>query len=343
MPKIESSTRLTPFEIAREALGHVGRFNTPPTPSVYEVWYRYVEGVDDIIANLSYAVEDANAVSADMLDQLHRQYCLEFDDTKEQLNDTLASEMSSLQTILEAQMTAGRNFGNEIDAACDSLSSAPPSAEAISKCAEKMLDTNNAMQENVQQLQVKLQESQAKVDALQNELSSSQKAVMTDPLTGLGNRRHFDHHMARSLSPSEPNDQGIFLLIVDLDHFKYINDTFGHDCGDKVIRYVAEQLTRMCPDCPISRLGGDEFAIILSNNDYIEAKDQAAKIRHYFASTPLKFSASGQDLGKMKLSIGGARRRQNDDATSWFIRADKLLYQAKNSGRNNVMLEHLHH
>ncbi|EMI40553.1 GGDEF domain-containing protein [Rhodopirellula sp. SWK7] len=336
----KTAKRNSPFEIAREALGHVGKFQTPPTPSVYEVWYRYVEGVDDIIANLSHAVEDVNAVSVDMLEQLHKQYCVHIEDTNTDLSENLASEMTSLQSILESQMNAGKQLGSELDEACVTLQETPATAQSIAECAQKMLTSSNTMQDQIRNLQTQLQASQSKVEALQTELNESRAAVMTDPLTNLGNRRHFDLHIRQSLLLARTESRYSFLLLVDLDHFKHINDTFGHDCGDKVIMYVASQLTHLCPDSPISRLGGDEFAIILRSDDYAEATDTAAEIRQYFASTPLKLSGSGEDLGKIELSIGGARLRKNDDGQSWFVRADKLLYQAKNAGRNSVMLEH---
>ncbi|MFG0256250.1 MAG: diguanylate cyclase [Rhodopirellula sp. JB053] len=335
-----TTKRTSPFEIAREALGHVGKFQTPPTPSVYEVWYRYVEGVDDIIANLSHAVEDVNAVSVDMLEQLHKQYCVHIEDTNTDLSDNLASEMTSLQSILESQMDAGKQFGSELDEACTSLQDAPATPESVAECAQRLLSSNNTMQDQIRQLQTQLQASQSKVQALQEELNESRTAVMTDPLTNLGNRRHFDVNVRQSLMLARTENQHSYLLLVDLDHFKSINDTFGHDCGDKVIMYVASQLTHLCPTAPISRLGGDEFAIILRTDDYSEATDVAAEIRQYFASTPLKLSGSNEDLGKIDVSLGGSRLRDNDDHETWFVRADKLLYEAKNAGRNSVMLEH---
>ncbi len=335
------SKRPSPFEIAREALGHVGKFQTPPTPSVYEVWYRYVEGVDDIISNLSHAVENVNAVSVDMLEQLHKQYCVHIEDAREEVSDNLSSEIASLQSVIENQLNVGRRFGSEIDEACVSLRDETPTAQSVADCAKKMLSSNEAMQQQVQQLHEQLQASRSKVEYLQSELSESQKTIMTDPLTGLGNRRHFDLHVRRALLSIKSNGAASFLMLLDLDQFKYINDTFGHDSGDKVITHVATHLADLCSHAEVSRLGGDEFAIILPVDDYAEATDLAAEIRLYFASTPLKLIATGQDIGKVKVSIGGARVRNDDDAASWFIRADKLLYQAKSTGGNSVMLEHM--
>lgn len=333
--------QVSPFEIAKRALGHVGRFQTPPTPSVYEVWYRYVEGFDDIIANLSHAVEHVNAVSVQMLDQLHQQYCVANDPSGQITADQLISEMTSMQTVVDDQIQAGQTFGNSISEACDSLKQDSPSLEIVASCAKRMLTSNAIMQKQIQQLHSQLQASQEKVQTLQHELIESQRASLTDPMTGLGNRRHFEIGVRKSLMSHDRHERRTFLFIIDIDHFKTINDSFGHESGDKVIQYVASQISRQCPNASISRIGGDEFAIILDVEDHQTAGNTASEIRKFFASTPLKLSGSGQDLGNVKLSIGAACLRTDDDEKTWFVRADKLLYQAKDGGRNNAVVEHL--
>lgn len=337
--RTEPKSDVSPFEIAKQALGHVGRFQTPPTPSVYEVWYRYVEGVDDIIANLSHAVEDVNSVTVDMLDQLHKQYCVP-SETSSQMTEQLIGEMTSLQAVVDDQIQAGQTFGNSISEACDSLEQENPSLEVVAACAKSMLVTNTAMQRQIKRLNQQLQASQEKVQILQHELVDSQRATMTDPMTGLGNRRHFEIGIRRALAATDRDCRNTFLFVIDVDHFKTINDTYGHDSGDKVIKYVASQIARHCPQGSISRIGGDEFTIIVDVADYQDANDIASELRKFFASTPLKLNTSGHDLGNVKLSIGAACLRIEDDEKSWFVRADQLLYQAKNGGRNNAVVEH---
>lgn len=332
--------QVSPFEIAKQALGHVGRFQTPPTPSVYEVWYRYVEGIDDITVNLSHAVENVNSVSVDMLDQLHKQYCTPSDIDGERVADELIGEMNSLRTAVDDQIQAGQEFGQSIDDACGSLNQETPSLEVVEKCAKNLLLSNAAMQQHIQSLTQQLEASQAKVQDLQNDLIESQRATMTDPMTGLGNRRHFEIGIRKSLSVKDRKKRKTFLFVIDIDHFKAVNDNFGHESGDKVIMYVAAQLTRHCPDASISRIGGDEFAIICDVEEHGQANDIASEIRRFFASTPLTIGASGQELGNVKISIGAASLREDDDEKTWFVRADKLLYQAKDGGRNNAVVEH---
>lgn len=337
---INRNSGVSPFQIAKQALGHIGRFQTPPTPSVYEVWYRYVEGVDDIIANLSHAVEDANSVSVDMLDQLHRQYCVPVETNGTQVTEELISEMTSLQAVVEDQIQAGESFGESISEACDSLEQENPSQEIVTACAKTMLVNNSAMQQQIKLLNEQLQASQERVQILQHELIDSQRATMTDPMTGLGNRRHFEIGLGQAISATDRDQRNTFLFVIDVDHFKTINDTYGHESGDKVIKFVASQIARQCPHGSISRIGGDEFAIIVDVADQQDANDIASELRKFFASTPLKFNASGDDLGNVKLSIGGACLRAGDDEKSWFVRADTLLYQAKDGGRNNAVVEY---
>ncbi|WP_052329529.1 GGDEF domain-containing protein [Rhodopirellula sp. SWK7] len=334
-----TTSHRTPFEIARRALWYVGKFHTPPTPSVYKVWYRYVEGIVAVVANLDYAVHDAKAVSVEKLEEIHQQYCADPDSANDETSDNLAKQLASLQSAIATQLVAGTQFRADLDEACEPLKDDSPTNSTVVSCAHKMMASNDAMQQRVQTLRKQLQASEAEVRALQEEIAESRKTLTTDTLTGLGNRRHFDLDIHRALSLAGAEAFYSFLLLIDLDHFKRINDTFGHKCGDEVIRYVATHLTGLCPDAPISRLGGDEFAIILFTDNHVKAMQVASEIRQSFASTPLKLSDNSVELGNVELSIGGARLRSDDDAKTWFIRADKLLYQAKNAGRNSVVLE----
>ncbi len=164
---------------------------------------------------------------------------------------------------------------------------------------------------------------------------------MTDPLTGVGNRRYFDAMMDQAVKNIGHSDDELFLLLIDLDEFKNINDTFGHSAGDQVLRFVATETEKIRCDASIARYGGDEFAVFLQTKEAEEASQLANEIRHFFATNSLKFLQSGELLGRVGLSIGVARLRTEDDVESWFNRADQLLYRAKESGRNCVMVERI--
>jgi len=185
----------------------------------------------------------------------------------------------------------------------------------------------------------RLVESQAQVSNLRKDLDASQETAVTDPLTGVGNRRLFDVMMDRAVQRANEDSGNHFLYLIDLDKFKDINDTFGHSVGDEVLKFVAGEIQQIRSDLSIARYGGDEFAVFLKNVDVDQASSVADQVRRVCSTKKLTLTQSGEQLGRVGLSVGVACLRAEDDAQSWFQRADKLLYRAKESGRNCVMVE----
>ncbi len=162
------------------------------------------------------------------------------------------------------------------------------------------------------------------------------KTALTDPLTGTNNRTSFESSIKREIDLAKRHGTPLALLIADIDHFKNINDEFGHLYGDCVLREVAQKIQASIRSSDILfRYGGEEFAIVLSNTSQDGANLTAERIR--FAISKSNKSLEKKDANqKVTISIGGTNLRESDDHISIFKRADKTLYQAKNSGRNCV-------
>jgi len=160
----------------------------------------------------------------------------------------------------------------------------------------------------------------------------------TDSLTGLANRRHFLAQLARELARIQRFGEPAALLMLDLDHFKHINDSYGHATGDEVLRAFAGILrdNSRQTDLP-GRLGGEEFAVLLPHTDLDAAQALAERIRRGMESLPL---AAGGHPFQASVSIGCARLDPHDAHPDVVLaRADQALYRAKNGGRNRVELE----
>lgn len=160
-----------------------------------------------------------------------------------------------------------------------------------------------------------------------------------DPLTGLLNRRGFDTEGEALISDAHANRRTISAIICDIDFFKRINDTYGHDCGDVTIRHVAgivKDVMDQVPDTAVGRQGGEEFAVLLTGVSIRELTHYAETIRYAVESSPLTW----QDTTiRLTISLGTAISTFDDaDANlkSLLTRADKALYLAKNRGRNRV-------
>jgi len=161
-----------------------------------------------------------------------------------------------------------------------------------------------------------------------------------DPLTGLSNRRSFELSLAREVDRVARSGDSALLLMVDIDHFKKVNDTHGHGAGDQVIRAVAQALAdSVRPMDLVARIGGEEFAVLLPNCPAAFAPQVASRVREKVART-LVALAAGQSVA-VTVSVGGAFAPQWVRSTPvlWMERADLQLYRAKDEGRNRVCLE----
>jgi diguanylate cyclase (GGDEF)-like protein len=156
-----------------------------------------------------------------------------------------------------------------------------------------------------------------------------------DPLTGLVTRRVLDDAVQRALDDSRPG-AGVSLILVDVDHFKAINDTHGHPIGDDALTHLADVLTRNArPDTLISRLGGDEIAVLLPDCDYDVAMRRAAVFFDAVRSTPLVLASGG--LLRLSVSVGVAHAPLHAETLrQLYSAADRALYQAKRGGRGRV-------
>lgn len=179
----------------------------------------------------------------------------------------------------------------------------------------------------------------AEVARLQKELRALELQVMRDPLTGLYNKRHFDRVLETEMERARRGQQPLSIILLDLDHFKSINDRFGHPAGDHVLHAAAQILKgelRMT-DVPC-RYGGEEFVIILPTTPLTTAVQVAERLRSALKRAPID-----TDKGAVRLtaSLGVAvfRPDQKTTAASLIERADEKLYEAKRSGRDRVLAD----
>lgn len=160
---------------------------------------------------------------------------------------------------------------------------------------------------------------------------------MRDPLTGLYNRRYLEETMSRELPRARRLGESIGVIVLDIDHFKMLNDTYGHDAGDFVLERTGELLRAATRNSDIAcRFGGEEFAIILPGATLLVARNRAEAIRASLESLNIEFD--GQPLGTLTVSAGvAAMPPHGQDWTLALHRADRALYTAKQAGRNRVV------
>lgn len=158
------------------------------------------------------------------------------------------------------------------------------------------------------------------------------QAAMTDELTGLHNRHFLDTVSAAAMEQADRYDEPLSMAIVDLDHFKRVNDTWGHPAGDEVLRCVARAMSESIRAADtLVRFGGEEFVILMPKTDLEGAVQAGEKVRSAIGGARLPVS------GVHTASIGVAERLPAESFRNWYKRADIALYQAKQSGRNRVV------
>ncbi len=166
----------------------------------------------------------------------------------------------------------------------------------------------------------------------------TERLARVDALTELWNRRHFFELAKREIyrAGREGTPPGI-LLILDIDHFKHINDTFGHAAGDEVLKHLARSWTALLRESDIlGRIGGEEFAVLLPATGMQEGQEVAERLRQATETEAVVYNDSSFSV---TLSIGGVSIQQNEAIDQALNRADRLLYRAKAAGRNRVDLE----
>ena len=180
-------------------------------------------------------------------------------------------------------------------------------------------------------------------DFLKTTLDRSIELAVTDPLTGLNNRRFLDHQlnvaMARHIKARDPGVEGLSLLMLDIDFFKHINDNYGHDAGDEVLKEFARRLSLNVRAIDMAcRYGGEEFVVLMPETDEADALMVAERVRSQVADVPFVLSTGGSL--DVTVSVGVATSRGLGDAPEGLIRrADAGVYEAKQSGRNRVVVK----
>lgn len=180
-------------------------------------------------------------------------------------------------------------------------------------------------------------------DNLRQTVQSGLKAAVTDPLTGLYNRRYALPHLRKMAEHSEHTNRDLAVMVLDIDHFKVINDTYGHAAGDDVLRQVADRLRdNMRSSDLLARIGGEEFLIAIPESDLTHARVAAERICHLISDTPFFVGPTRKEI-KVTMSIGvtlagSANSDKAEDPSLLVEAADAALYSAKGSGRNTVSL-----
>ena len=173
-------------------------------------------------------------------------------------------------------------------------------------------------------------------DRLRDIMQTSLQMAVTDPLTGLHNRRYLESHLGGLIDAAADGDKPLALMILDIDHFKSVNDTFGHDAGDEVLKGFADRVKTVIRGVDVlCRLGGEEFVVVMPDTGLDVASRIAERVRRAVESDLFQVDKGARQI-PITVSVGLAERRDGREADALMKCADRALYRAKQSGRNRV-------
>jgi two-component system cell cycle response regulator len=175
-------------------------------------------------------------------------------------------------------------------------------------------------------------------DHLRRDVQQSVERAVKDPLTGMHNRRYLDTHLGPLVAQNVVRGRPVSVLILDIDHFKLVNDTYGHDVGDQVLREIADRVASNLRGIELCcRFGGEEFVGAFSGVDTVLAIQVGERLRQRIAAEPVSIATGGEAL-RVTVSVGVATTLSPDDTAEALLkRADLALYRAKKEGRNRVV------
>jgi diguanylate cyclase len=326
---------------ATAALDLLKRATVPPYPQFYELLYTYATGVNPALNARINAIFREGDPSVDLTERLYNEF-LKAQDANERISsvsDRMSRRIEAVHEAIDSAMARASAYGGTLETAAGDLSGEPGS-RALRQMAERLLVETRRMQDANEQLEAKLQASREDIQQLQRDLDDVRREALLDPLTKIFNRKHFDEGLQRAVIDAKSGATPLSLMLLDIDHFKNFNDTWGHQTGDQVLRLVAMTLKSNIKGKDIAaRYGGEEFAAILPDTDLEGAVILADNIRKAVQAKELLKRSTNEKLGRITASFGVASYRAGDSPSTLIERADRCLYAAKHGGRNMVIGE----
>lgn len=321
------------------ALKFLRKNENPAYPRNYELWYTYSAGYNrELNQALNAALDRHGVITESMLDRFYDEFVspLNLSDRLGDVSERMSVEISELLSRIEASSGSVGEYGRELSAAADSLTNTD-TAEQAHSVVKRVLSATRSMEERNARLEQQLRESREQITELQDNLEAVRTETITDVLTGLANRRHFDHSLERLVHGELKSGEPLCLIMADIDHFKRFNDTHGHQTGDQVLKLVGATLKNSVKGRDVaSRYGGEEFAIILPQTTFDSACVVAEQIRTAIMKKELVKRSTGENLGRITMSFGISSIKPGDTPESLIARADAALYKSKREGRNKV-------
>ncbi|MCP4116655.1 MAG: GGDEF domain-containing protein [Desulfobacteraceae bacterium] len=328
-------------EYLRLTLGIISKYNLPADPTCYSVWYEYISGNNQPLKKaIDHTIESQKPITVSTVNRFYQTYIA---DKNRAMTEKLLKEVKEILTDISRYVLATKgeltghgdrleNLAKELDQAED--------LETISAAVDHMIQEAKSLVQSGKHLQGRMTTSSEELASLRRQLEQSRQEAKTDALTGLLNRRGFEERLHTAMAASQSTSAPFSIIMIDLDHFKRVNDTYGHLVGDSILKAFAAMLKQQVKgkDTP-ARFGGEEFIIMLPDTRLAQARAVAENLRVLLATREWKHKESGRAMGRITISLGISQYRSPEPEKALIRRADTALYAAKQGGRNRVITE----
>lgn len=327
------------YKVARQALDAMERHAVWPTALNFELWTHFIIDPDgELAVEIGRLISLGEPLTESVSEDLAAAYLAKarLNEQIRDAGDQLSKELDSVSKAIQSAQKSNEVYGQTLAGASKGLTDAEDVTQ-IRAMVDSLSTATRRVQKENKSLEKRLSESTTEVQRLREHLEQVRRDATTDGLTNLANRRAFDEELDRACADADANGLPLTLAVLDIDHFKSFNDTWGHQTGDQVIRYVASVIGRIGATPRFSaRYGGEEFAVIFPGEDATLVEACLQEIREEVASRMLKRRSTNEDLGTVTISAGLATRHEGETGICVMERADAALYASKRTGRNRV-------
>ncbi len=323
------------------SLKRIKEFKLLPTPENYELWFIYFSQTDpELVKEINSAVKrDGGKLDDEACYEIFQEFLStdREENTVKLAGDKIQQTIQNVNDVVTSTKQNALEYNAHLMRANEGLKEHKSQEEINALLTDVMSGTQNMLDRN-EHLEVTLEQSARMMEDMRRDLEIARKEAMTDPLTGLGNRKAFDHEIYRMVELSQDDEYTFSLILMDIDHFKKFNDTFGHQVGDQVLKLVSRTLKQGVKGRDVVvRYGGEEFSVLLPETNFHGAMKVAEILRKEVEKKEVVNRSTGKKIAQITFSAGVSQYRKGEEIDVLIERVDKALYEAKEKGRNQVV------
>lgn len=276
-------------------------------------------------------------ITQDWLDRTTASEAGEEDKAVENLIKQLEDTISQFKRTTQTAQTTTREYGDAMAEHVDKLETVPDTSPDTGEMISELAEYARAMLKRSRRVEAELRQSEEEAAGLRHTLDRARRDAEIDFLTGLPNRRAFEAELERNFTEARAAGEPLCIAFCDIDHFKAVNDTHGHDAGDRVICVVAKTLSEISGEkCHIARHGGEEFVLLFRGSHQQVALEALDGARAALAARRLVNRRTKLPFGQITFSGGVADVFAYGSPSEALAAADEALYRAKEGGRNRI-------